>query len=249
VTVEQGADASSPPRGSRTGPATLRRSVRAPQPTNGLGKRRGLPRLGPARRNGRRIKLRVPASHLALLLRASVRRHRRALGGSPMLRSIRPKRVRHGQGTSTTSGRYAQPFGQTILGARGRLDPGPHLTRYRGILRPVGWGSGPATTWDDLGRHRSSPVIEGLRGRMGREQGAGEGGRFGGVGCGNADCRKLLYRRLQGRGWIRRGPRRRRRHELGRRWGRCSDHPRVRRVVVATCRSGAREAPRVARPE
>jgi len=26
-------------------------------------------------------------------LRASVRRHRRALGGSPMLRSIRPKRA------------------------------------------------------------------------------------------------------------------------------------------------------------
>ena len=34
-----------------------------------------------------------PASHLSFLLRASVRRHRRAQGGSPMLRSIRPKRA------------------------------------------------------------------------------------------------------------------------------------------------------------
>src|SRR5262249_29994936 len=35
-----------------------------------------------------------PASPLSLLLRASVRRHRRAQGGSTMHRSIRPKRAR-----------------------------------------------------------------------------------------------------------------------------------------------------------
>ena len=49
--------------------------------------------FGLARTNGLPLELCGPASHLAFLLRASVRRHRRAQGGSPMRRSIRPTRA------------------------------------------------------------------------------------------------------------------------------------------------------------
>jgi hypothetical protein len=58
---------------------------------------------------------------LGVILRASVRRHRRALGGSPMLRSIRPKRAR--VGLQTLPNCSEKPPGHPTLAPAGSSGP------------------------------------------------------------------------------------------------------------------------------
>src|SRR5262249_61257107 len=95
------------------------------------------------------------------VLRASVRRHRRAQGDRSTLRSIRPKRAttslaasvdpaRDG-GTGAPRSRIVWGFTEQDLGARRRatnlVEPKPsEAERSEGRLRPVGWGNGPAAT-------------------------------------------------------------------------------------------------------
>src|SRR5260370_34477669 len=61
--------------------------------------------------------------------------------------------------SSATPRRFStahKPFGQTILGARGRLAPGPHLTRYRENPQwPEGLGCPPSAEGLDGGLYAS----------------------------------------------------------------------------------------------